>query len=329
MTLDNIDHEALEGFTGNITDAAEVQAYLTEKIAETEETQRWAYENMLAHDEAFYTQKIKNSEAFATYKQTAETMITMLEADLRKRGLQNEADALNEKYRMAKKDLENAKTVAEARALVEQGLLQAMQTGWSEYYKMDEGYLKGWLSWYDQNKGKFNNPYLEKQYADQAESLRAYLGFKASLDKLSGDPIKIDLPTISKPSTGSSSSSSSSSSSEVDDLDLEIDRYHDLERAITRVNNALEANELAQQSASPTKKLQLMKEEINLYKQLQEAQKALYNEQKKEASELKKQLSKNGFTFNADGSLKNYKSRLEGLKCSPAIWEHIEKLNSL
>lgn len=329
MTLDNIDHEALEGFTGNITDAAEVQAYLTEKIAESEETQRWAYENMMAHDEAFYAQKIKNSEAFATYKQTAETMITMLEADLRKRGLQNEADALNEKYRMAKKDLENAKTVAEARALVEQGLLQAMQTGWSEYYKMDEGYLKGWLSWYDQNKGKFNNPYLEKQYADQAESLRAYLGFKASLDKLSGDPIKIDLPTISKPSTGSSSSSSSSSSSEVDDLDLEIDRYHDLERAITRVNNALEANELAQQSASPTKKLQLMKEEINLYKQLQEAQKALYNEQKKEASELKKQLSKNGFTFNADGSLKNYKSRLEGLKCSPAIWEHIEKLNSL
>ena len=124
----------------------------------------------------------------------------------------------------------------------------------------------------------------------------------------------LDLSGVDLKDPTSSSSSSSSSANKVEDLDLQIDRYHDLARAITRVNNALEKNQAAQEHATPKKKLQLMKEEIELYKELRDAQKALYQEQKKEASELKKKLSKYGFTFNDDGTVKNYQKRLEELQ---------------
>ena len=303
MTLDNFDHELLDDFKGNIADAAAVQAYLTEQIKLTEKAQGEAYGAMIENSEELFDSEVKNSEGYKTYLANVESSAQDIVSTLRAEGLDDLADHYADKIDMAKKDLQNSKSIAQSRAILEENLINGLQGAWFEYYEK--------VSDWELDYGNGLNPdgtYNEVAY----EAWLKIQAYKKQLEEIAnkiGQKIEITPPTITKPS-----SSSSSSSDKVDDLDLEIDRYHELNRAIQRINNALEKNKIAQENATPTKKLQLMKEEIELYKELREAQKALYAEQKKEASELKKKLSKNGFTFNDDGTVKNYKKRLEELE---------------
>ena len=110
------------------------------------------------------------------------------------------------------------------------------------------------------------------------------------------------------------SSSSSSSNKEVEDLDLQIDRYYDLQDAIDDVNNSLDKNQTLQERATGVEKAKLMKEEIQLYKDLQKATQDLVKEQQKERDELKKTISSYGGTFDSNGDIKNRKKWLEGLQ---------------
>lgn len=117
---------------------------------------------------------------------------------------------------------------------------------------------------------------------------------------------------LKKPSSSSSSSSGSgsSSSSEVADLELTINRYHDLEDALNDVEKALKKNQVLQKTATPTEKVKLMKEEIELYKQQQKLLKEIWDEQKKETAEIKQELMKQGFIFDQFGNIQNYTSQL-------------------
>ena len=110
------------------------------------------------------------------------------------------------------------------------------------------------------------------------------------------------------------SSGSSSSSKEVENIQVETDRYYDLNNAIEKVNNALEINDILSKNANDDAKLKYIKEEISLYNQKRQALEKLQAEQKKELSEMQGSLSKNGFTFDADGNISNLNSRLKGLE---------------
>lgn len=311
VTLDMLDNDLLENFTGNLANAAEVQAYLKQKIEETKKSQETAYTEMMKNDENFYQTQVKNSDSFNTYKKNLENALLKYITELRNKGLKAEAEALNKKLQMAKDDLDNAKTLAEARAKIEEGLIQGMQKGWSEYYQMSHTQMRENLEFYYANKEEMDkrNP----GYAQLAKEMEAYLASYTTLIEIASNPITVKPPTFSSVSS-STSSSSSSNSNTVENLDLEIDRYHDLERAITRVNNALEENKTAQTYANPTQKIKLMKQEISLYKELQKAQQNLIKEEEKELAELKKKLSANGFKFNADGTVSNYIKRLQELE---------------
>ena len=118
-----------------------------------------------------------------------------------------------------------------------------------------------------------------------------------------------------KPSSGSSSSSKGDKEKEVEDLELEIDRYYELNDALDDVNNALEKNRDLQkkaQTVSATKKLH--KEEIDLLNQKLEALKKLQAEQRKDMTEQKNALKSAGFKFDKEGNLTNYSSRLKELQ---------------
>lgn len=119
-----------------------------------------------------------------------------------------------------------------------------------------------------------------------------------------------------KPSLGSGSSSSKKDQEkEVEDLELEIDRYYELNDALDDVNNALEKNRDLQkkaQTVSATKKLH--KEEIDLLNQKLEALKKLQAEQRMDMTEQKNTLKSAGFKFDKDGNLTNYSSRLKELQ---------------
>lgn len=121
--------------------------------------------------------------------------------------------------------------------------------------------------------------------------------------------------SIGSGSSGSKGSSGSSSSSkEVENMEVETDRYYDLNNAIEKVNDALEINDILSKNANDDAKLKHIKEEISLYNQKRQALEKLQAEQKKELSEFKNSLSKNGFTFGADGNISNLNSRLKSLE---------------
>lgn len=121
--------------------------------------------------------------------------------------------------------------------------------------------------------------------------------------------------SIGSGSSGSKGSSGSSSSSkEVENIEVETDRYYDLNNAINKVNDALEINDILSKNANDDAKLKYIKEEISLYNQKRQALEKLQAEQKKELSEFKNSLSSNGFTFDADGNISNLNSRLKSLE---------------
>ena len=119
-----------------------------------------------------------------------------------------------------------------------------------------------------------------------------------------------------KPSgSGSGDSGSGASEQEVEDMELEIDRYYTLNDAITDVENALSKLQ-AEREKITTKSAykKSMQKEIDLINQQIKALQNLNKEQTKERNEIKNTLSKNGFKFDSTGDITNYASRLKALQ---------------
>jgi hypothetical protein len=118
-------------------------------------------------------------------------------------------------------------------------------------------------------------------------------------------------------SGGSGGSGSGASEEEVEDMELEIDRYYTLNDAITDVENALSKLQ-AERDKITTKSAykKSMQKEIDLINQQIQALQNLNKEQTKERNEIKSTLSKNGFKFDSTGDITNYASRLKALQNS-------------
>ena len=117
--------------------------------------------------------------------------------------------------------------------------------------------------------------------------------------------------------SGGSGSGSGASEEEVEDMELEIDRYYELNDAITDVENALSKLQ-AERDKITTKSdyKKSMQKEIDLINQQIKALQNLNKEQTKERNEIKNTLSKNGFKFDSTGDITNYASRLKALQNS-------------
>ena len=110
-------------------------------------------------------------------------------------------------------------------------------------------------------------------------------------------------PSSSRPSSSrpSSSSSYNSNNREVDDLDLNINKFTQLEEAINRAEEALQRNYEAQEAV--TKKADLAKlldQEIQLMEKKKNALEQLKQAQIKEQQSLKSYLQRAGLRFNGD-----------------------------
>ena len=119
---------------------------------------------------------------------------------------------------------------------------------------------------------------------------------------------------ISATSSGSGSSNKGSSTEkEIADMDSLVDRYKDVETALSLVNNELKANKTLMENSTDENKLKLLDKEIQLLKKQKTALENVKKERLSELDELKKQLTSSGFSFNGDGTLSNYESRLSAL----------------
>ena len=151
MNLDNANElfDMFEDYTGNITNASEAMEFLREKIAELEElqgtsyfemldkdaqeayqAQNRAYLDMMADDENFWNQKLKNSEVWKNH--VAESSQAIRDFNLKVLGdeANDFADFINEKLEQRQIDLDNAKTLAEAEKIMTNGLVNDL----SEYF---------------------------------------------------------------------------------------------------------------------------------------------------------------------------------------------------
>lgn len=309
--------EMFDDFTGNINDATEVQSFLNDKIREMADAQSEAYTQMFADDKEFWEKKYKDSEDWKKYVADLENeIVSITETSL---GIQEGdfAKFINAKGGFRDVDLSNVGNLLEAQEATEKATLKDLKELWRLYYvdkvnRMDaelQALIDSGASQDVINKQVIANKIQFKKWmADLNAGMAQIENFQFSTKPGSSNQSYIS--GAGSGSNSSSSSSSSSSSNEVDDLEIAIDRYYELSDALNDVEQALKKNQALQKSASPTKKIELMKEEIKLYKQQADAIKAIYNEQKKEASELKKKLQKQGFSFDENGDITNYGKKL-------------------
>ena len=116
-------------------------------------------------------------------------------------------------------------------------------------------------------------------------------------------------------SGGSGSGGSGSSEKDVEDLELETDRYYELNDAINDLNNQMDMLRAKRESITTKKDYKKsIQDEVALINQQIQAYKDLQKEQQKERNEIKKTLSKNGFKFNKDGDISNYEEQLKKLQ---------------
>ena len=92
--------------------------------------------------------------------------------------------------------------------------------------------------------------------------------------------------------------------------EIDTDRYFDLNNALDEINNALTDNKTIQDQLHGSALIDAQKQEIELYKQKQQAIENLNDEQRKEAEELKNYLSQYGFYFDENNRLINSQQRL-------------------
>ena len=312
----------LDGFTGDITNIDDVYANLKNQLQDLVQAQGEAYAEMRYQDEEFWSQKYKGSDDWVNYVAAAEQdIISIVSNSLGVQG-QDFINYIDDMGGFRDVDLSNVKNLAEAKGAVEGGLVEQLKQMWAEYYKAQSAIISDAVR-QDVLKNS-PNASIGKVMAMEQEAMAELNKQNEIITNLLNNVNTNVKPTYSggagqtylNRNPSSSSSSSSSKSNEVADLDLQIDRYHDLEREITRVNNALTANKAAQQHATPTEKVKLMREELKLYQELQKAQSNLMTEQKKELAELRKTLTQNGFTFNSDGTISNYQRHLQQLQNS-------------
>lgn len=117
-------------------------------------------------------------------------------------------------------------------------------------------------------------------------------------------------------SSNYSPSGSKSSKSEVADLELKIDRYYKLNNVIDRLNSTLGIYESKLEYATGKKYVDIINEELSIYKQQQQAIQNKVSEMKKEQAEQKRLLQQNGFIFDSIGNITNATQRLQQLQNS-------------
>lgn len=117
-------------------------------------------------------------------------------------------------------------------------------------------------------------------------------------------------------SSNYSPSGSKSSKSEVADLELKIDRYYKLNNVIDRLNSTLGIYESKLEYATGKQYVDIINEELSIYKQQQQAIQNKVSEMKKEQAEQKRLLQQNGFIFDSIGNITNATQRLQQLQNS-------------
>lgn len=216
-------------------------------------------------------------------------------------------------------DLNNFKSLAEAKDAVNKELLQTMGSDWKEFYDFYEqnidGLIEGQKLQTDETLWSIaqnTNP------GDSANALKDFEQYKKQRDESSSryNKIKTELELskldLTKFQTGISDDDKKDKK-DVDNLDLKIDRLYEYNKALEDNQNLLDKNQAQQDISSESDKLKLQEQEIALLKQRQDILHNTNEERRKMQSELESSLGKSGFEFD-NGSITNLNEQLTKLQ---------------
>lgn len=288
----------------NINDVAYVQEFLNNKINEQQEISRKAYQTMIENDAVYFNTKIKNTAEYENY--IVEVLNHIKDVNI---------DYYNKNIDGMQNELKNAQTLAQARAILEQNLVNSLAGLWSDYYKTlsSQWYTDRPVYQYAAGKGTAlydeTNKILDRQneIAIKAKELAdRFSNFSSSafVPYVSGDFSSLN---------GADKSSSKSAKKEIDDMGKLSDRYLEVKNSLKQLDNELDRNKILMENTSDEEKLKYLEKELELIKKQEMAYKNKNKEQEKELSELKNSLVANGFNADGSGRITNANSRLDAL----------------
>ena len=97
----------------------------------------------------------------------------------------------------------------------------------------------------------------------------------------------------------------------IDKMESEIDRYHDIENELKKLNTLLERQERIASKLTGKDRIAALQKQISLLQEQNEKQKEKLKLMQEEAAELKKKLQAEGVKFDAEGDISNYKALLK------------------
>lgn len=136
---------------------------------------------------------------------------------------------------------------------------------------------------------------------------------QSSYNQIYDSAKKVGIGDIGSSGSGGKGSGSSSVQKQQEDIESLTDRYYILQNALTDVENALKSLDTKMENATEEEKIKLLDQEIALLNKKKKALNDIWYEQKQEKNDLQYTLSQNGFQFDSEGNITNYKKRLNEL----------------
>lgn len=268
-----------------LKDEKKLREALVDQIKEQEEAQYEAYLNMIENSESFYNSTLKGN------------------ADLYKQ--------LSDIYGQ---DAANFKSIAEAKLEIDNKLRQIIGEKWAELYGGLAGaHRKIGALKVQQRVYGYDNPEADRYFQGQIDQIQSVLNVYGELEhsareaannamntaKITANRAKIKNPKSKKEKT------------KKEKYTIELDRYRELNKEISILNDLLQRNQALYDKSDSNKRNQLLKERINLYNKLINAERNLQHEQRRERTTVVDRLKRYGFKFDSTGKISNYSNQIK------------------
>lgn len=277
-----------------IGDEVQLREKVNQKIQDEEKLQKEAYQNMIANSNEYYNAKIKGnndvtnklSEAYKVY-----------------------AGNLGETYKV---DLNNYKSLEQAKADMTTNLLKNLLKEWGKYAG---SFVEDFSQYWDEAKGDFNgdlyyglrwNPEETKKIEGIRDKLNS---FKKKFNEITIDPIKVDFTPVN--SSGVTAEKEKKSPSEqIRNMDMKTEKYNEEKQAIENIAKELTKNKAIEDNLYGDDLIAKKTEDINLLQQKSSWLDKLHDKQTADRN-ASGQLLKN-FGFDVQGeNIVNYTQKMQ------------------
>lgn len=263
-----------------LSDEIELRKKIIETIKNTEEEQKQAYINILSSEGNYYNSKILNNNKLVNEIQEQYNKL-----------FKN----LGSTYQL---DLNNYKSLAQAKESVEIELIKSLSKKWGDYYDFaNDSFTQEWRNFSSVAPASVVESIRKKIDADR----KVLKDEQNKWNKFILDTASIDFDKINIDETNKATGGTSASGVDLNEKLILKDRYYSLNQEIEKYNANLLKLEARYKSVNNEEKLKILEKEKELYKQLQIAAHNLAEEQRKERNEVAKALQDYGIEFTGFG----------------------------